>query len=472
MLFQTTEFAVFFLVVSAVHFALSLERRTWLLLAASYYFYMSWDARFAVLILASTIIDYVCCIGIEQNEARRRPYLVASIACNLGILGFFKYYGFFVDSATDAMSVLGFDAHLPALDIVLPVGISFFTFQSMSHTTDVYRREIRAERSFLRFALFVAFFPQLVAGPIVRASQFLPQLRRRFRFNAARLYWGLERILVGLAKKVVIADNLSPLVDLVYADPSIFDTKMLWLATLCYSVQIYADFSGYSDMAIGLARILGFKIPENFDMPYCSRTPSEFWRRWHISLSTWLRDYLYIPLGGNRGGRVKTERNLMLTMLLGGLWHGASYNFILWGGIHGLLLVIYRPIERVAARLKGLHGPVLKLLSTALLFLIVTTAWVPFRARSLADCGTILEGMYVGWSFGFEVDQLTDVSLTFVAVILAVVLVAHVVGTRMRPVLAFARRTPVLRSVTLAVLVFTVFQFRFLGQTPFVYFQF
>jgi alginate O-acetyltransferase complex protein AlgI len=324
--------------------------RKLLMLTASYYFYAQWDARLLSLIIASTTMDFWFAYAMDVvAPARRKALLVASVVANLGLLAYFKYAGFFVDSAVDALNALGVAATHRHLEIILPVGISFYTFQSMSYVIDVYRRELKASRSWLDFYLFVAFFPQLVAGPIVRAIDFLPQLLAPPRFSAARLVDGLELFMIGLFKKLVIADEIATQVDSVYADLGHYSSLEVFLAAVGFCFQIYADFSGYSDMAIGCARMLGYELCENFRLPYLARSVTEYWRRWHISLSTWFRDYLYIPLGGNRHGTFKTYRNLIVTFLLTGLWHGASWTFVMFGAWNGFMLIV----ERVAAKLRG-----------------------------------------------------------------------------------------------------------------------
>ncbi|MEO0512591.1 MAG: MBOAT family O-acyltransferase [Planctomycetota bacterium] len=474
MLFQSVEFLVFAGFVLAAYFALPHTRRRWLLLIASYAFYMAWDYRFSALMLASTLIDYTACLRIERSgrTVERRSWLVASLAANLGLLGVFKYLDFFIGSFGDLLSAVGVDAGLRAVGLILPVGISFYTFQSMSQTIDVYRGEIRAERDLLSFAVYVAFFPQLVAGPIVRARDFLPQLRRRVGWSWVRARAGFERFLLGLTKKVVIADNLGSFADLVYNDPGSFDTPMTWLGTLCFAGQIYADFSAYSDMAIGIARVFGFRFPENFDAPYTARSPSEFWRRWHISLSTWLRDYLYISLGGNRGGAWKTYRNLALTMLLGGLWHGASYNFIIWGAFHGALLIaqrltepITRPLSATAPRLAGVLG-------WAFMLLAAVVAWVPFRAATLDDTLTVLDAMFVHLSADFDLATLRSVDLPLIWILLGALAVEQAVirftkDTRLRVL-----GSPAARGLAFGLAGFAAMHFRYDGEVPFVYFQF
>ncbi|PJZ70763.1 hypothetical protein CH373_07550 [Leptospira perolatii] len=314
------------------------------LLIGSYYFYLSWDPRFGLLIFGTTLLDYSVGRGMEKvGEGRLRKFLLSiSLVGNLCVLGFFKYFHFFVDSGIAVFSAFGWSISPPLLRVILPVGISFYTFQSLSYTIDVYRRQIEAERSFWKYALFLSFFPQLVAGPIVAAREFLPQLKNWVQWREMDIRSGIVLILIGTWKKAVLADNISILSDTLYDYPHLVSSLFAWLGSISYALQIYFDFSGYSDIAIGSAILLGFRLPENFRMPYLSGSFSEFWRRWHISLSSWLRDYLYIPLGGNRHGESRTYFNLIVTMVLGGLWHGASWNFVAWGSAHGLLLGIER----------------------------------------------------------------------------------------------------------------------------------
>jgi len=397
MLFPTLEFAVFFCIVLPVCWALNSRPRQWAgaMLAASLVFYGWWDVRFVVLILAATLVNQLAAVGIHRARgAARRHILVAAVTADLVLLGFFKYYGFFVLSTEAAFTALGMPLDLPLLDIILPVGISFFTFQALSYVVDVYRRQLQPA-SLLTFAVYLAFFPQLVAGPIVRASELLPQLtapRDAEQIDTARA-WRL--IVGGLFKKTVIADLLATtLVDPVFAEPAAHTGPQLALAVYGYAVQIYCDFSAYSDIAIGLALLMGLTFPDNFNAPYTAASLRDFWRRWHMTLSRWLRDYLYIPLGGSRDGSWRTYRNLFLTMLLGGLWHGASWRFVLWGALHGGYLGIERLIDvRYPQRRRW---PVWA--QRLLVFHYVCFCWIFFRAQSMADVGTILGGLVSGWT--------------------------------------------------------------------------
>lgn len=347
MLFNSFDFLLFFVVVFIVQRLLPHRQRNLFLLATSYFFYSCWDWRFLSLIMISTLVDFYCgraIFGSNVNKIRKR-YIVISILTNLGILGFFKYAGFFVDSANILISSLGHNPTSFHLNIVLPVGVSFYTFQTMSYTIDIYRKQVKPAENIIDFALFVAFFPQLVAGPIERAKNFLPQVLKKPVVSSSMIMEGGWLVFWGLFKKSVIADNMAIIVDQAFSSSSLAGGDLL-IAVYAFAIQIYCDFSGYSDMARGIAKMMGYNLMLNFKVPYFATNPSEFWRRWHISLSSWLRDYLYIPLGGNRNGRLQTYRNLFVTMLLGGLWHGAAWKFVLWGAYHGTLLALHRIMSK------------------------------------------------------------------------------------------------------------------------------
>ncbi len=390
MSFNSIHFLLFFLTVLALYWVLRRNRvlRVAFLLVASYYFYMSWNAAYAGLILGSTLLDFFVGRAIFKAERHRtkRALLITSIAGNLGVLFVFKYYNFFIGSMTQVLDVAPGSATYLYHSLLLPVGISFYTFQTLSYTIDIYRGKLEPTGSFLNFALFVSFFPQLVAGPIVRASHFLPQLERDSRYDDRQAERGLAQVMLGLFKKICIADLLAlSLVDKAFADPSACSSAYLLLAAYGYAFQIYYDFSGYSDIAIGAARMLGFDLPINFNRPYCATSMRDFWRRWHISLSTWLRDYLYVPLGGGKGSVHKTARNLAIVMLLGGLWHGAAWTFLIWGAIHGSLLGAGRIFHRftgIDADRSSQSTPA-RLLRVALTFHVAAACFVLFRSVDL-----------------------------------------------------------------------------------------
>jgi len=396
MLFSSPIFLIFFSIVFVIAWAeRNAARRKFWLLAASYIFYAAWDWRFLSLIALSTAVDFIAGRAIQSSEdsKRRRALLIASLVVNLGVLGFFKYFNFFVESASALLAPMGLTEADRALSIVLPVGISFYTFQSMSYTIDIYRGRVAPAQRFFDFAAFVSLFPQLIAGPIVRFSHLGPQLVNRVH-ELPRFSRGLFLFVVGMAKKILVADTLALLAAPLFAqeEPSFVSS---WVSMFLFAGQIYFDFSGYSDMAIGLGNMLGFEFPWNFRSPYKAVSFSDFWRRWHISLSTWLRDYLYIPLGGNRRSVPRTYINLFATMLIGGLWHGASWNFVLWGAAHGSFL----GLERLAKGF-GIPAPPLPI-RRLLIFLGVTLAWVPFKFETFAQTTHWLGSMLgLGGSLG------------------------------------------------------------------------
>jgi len=388
MTFVSFEFCVLFGLVFLTYWSTGRRTQNLILLVASYVFYGWWDWRFLSLIAASTVLDWVVSLGIDRSHSpgRRRALILVSLVANLTLLGFFKYFNFFTESFKAMLEGFGLGgaADLPTLEIILPVGISFYTFQTLSYTIDVYRGQLKACRSLVDFSLYVSFFPQLVAGPIERATHFLPQIYRDRTLTWDQVARGSYLILFGCFKKLAVADGVSPFVDAVFADSGARGGEVL-LAVYLFAFQIYADFSAYSDIARGTSKLLGFDLMVNFRVPYFSSNPSEFWRRWHISLSSWLRDYLYIPLGGNRRGRVRTYGNLMLTMLLGGLWHGAAWNFVLWGAYQGALLCGFRLwMGDAPARPSG-SWP-WRLVKIFLFFQLVCFGWLLFRCDSFAAC--------------------------------------------------------------------------------------
>ena len=472
MIFNSLEFAVFFVVVFLVYGLLKHRLQNLWLLAASYLFYGAWDWRFLGLILLSTAVDYTVGIRLfkEQNPSIRFRWVSLSLAINLGILGYFKYAGFFVQSFIELLEALDVSLSVDLLHIVLPVGISFYTFQTLSYTVDIYRRRLEPERNVLNFALFVAFFPQLVAGPIERATRLLPQIAKPRRISFEAISEGSWLVFWGLFKKVVIGDNLGPLVNAVYAPGASPSGPEVMLATYAFAVQIYCDFSGYTDIARGIAKILGFDLMLNFNLPYFARNPADFWRRWHISLSTWLRDYLYISLGGNRRGSTRTYINLALTMLLGGLWHGAAWNFVVWGAYQGFLLIVHRACQKPLQRLvptSSLGTKAWNLLSIVVTFQWVCLGWMIFRADSVAQIGFLLGRLFEPWNLGLVPAWILPFTLLTAPLIL-MQLAQFTTGD-----LNCIQRCPVLlRAVIYAVffLVLVILGEDF-GQ-PFIYFQF
>jgi D-alanyl-lipoteichoic acid acyltransferase DltB (MBOAT superfamily) len=472
-LFNSTSFAIFFAVVFTLWLATARSHKLQnvVLTVASYLFYGSWDPRFLALLWFSTLVDFGIGLALDgsQDERRRKRWITLSVVTQLSILGFFKYFEFFRDGAGQLLALADIDVPPRTLEVVLPVGVSFYTFQTMSYTIDVYRRVIPAERSLLSFAAFASMFPQLVAGPIERARNILPQVNHRRPPSLNHFYEGSWLVLWGLFKKVFIADNAAALVDASFANAAHLGRYEALVALYAFALQIYCDFSGYTDIARGTARILGFDFALNFARPYLAQSPVEFWQRWHISLSSWLRDYLYIPLGGNRGGQLLTCRNLMLTMLLGGLWHGASLTFVVWGAFHGALLVAHRLSEPWLARLRpreALGRAVYGAVAWFALFHAVVLGWLPFRAKSLQEVGEVLQALAQG---GTQTALAQERALTLG--VLAALLVAYELVEEWKP--APVTRMPVpSRAAFYAVVLLALI----VGGAPagqaFIYFQF
>ncbi|MCB9170611.1 MAG: MBOAT family protein [Flavobacteriales bacterium] len=403
MSFNSVRFLVFYTVVVLAFFGLRHRFRWIMLLIASLYFYMSWRAEYVLLILLSGVIDYWASwqMGKREDIHARRPFLILSLCSNLGLLFSFKYFNFLNDSARQVVEHFGAHYPIPMLDVLLPVGISFYTFQTMSYSIEVYWGRMRPEKHFGIYMLYVCYFPQLVAGPIERAQNLLHQFRQRVTFDHARVSSGLKLMAWGLFKKVMIADRVAPMVDNVYNSPGQHGGPAYILATILFAIQIYCDFSGYSDIAIGSARVMGVDLMRNFRSPYFSRNISEFWRRWHISLSTWFRDYVYIPLGGNRTVKWRWYYNLFITFFLSGIWHGANWTFVIWGALHGLYLIFAIVSTEWRDRLGRMIGldkaPVLNAaVQITITLVLVLLGWVFFRANHVRDAFTVLAGMGSG----------------------------------------------------------------------------
>ena len=479
MLFNSLDFAVFLPVVFVLYWALrELHRHAGnlVLLVASYIFYGWWDPRFLTLIAFSTVVDLSLGRALEGtlNEGRRKALLWTSITVNLGLLGYFKYANFFLDQIEGAFTLLGHPIHADRLDIILPVGISFYTFQTLSYTIDVYRRHMPATRDPLAFAAFVAFFPQLVAGPIERASNLLPQFTSPRVFNTPAAVDGLRQILWGFFKKMVIADNCAEQVDRVFGQHTGLEGSTLLLGAVLFALQIYGDFSGYSDIAIGTARLFGFSLMRNFAFPYFSRDIAEFWRRWHISLGTWFRDYLYVPLGGSRGGTAMKVRNTFVIFLVSGLWHGANWTFIVWGALNAIyflpLLLTRRNREHLGPVAKGRLLPGAADLSRMMLtFLLTCIAWVFFRAP---DVGTALA--YLGGIMDASLLSPHSLRLDALPFLIAFFLAVEWLGREGEHALSsLGRRWPrILRWTAYSAVLFLIGLFMRTEETPFIYFQF
>jgi D-alanyl-lipoteichoic acid acyltransferase DltB (MBOAT superfamily) len=483
MLFNSSTFLIFLPIAVGVYFSIPARWRWLWLLLASYVFYAAWKPGYLVLIFISTVVDYCAGLGFEKTDdsRRRRLLLGASLFANLSLLFLFKYYNFFAESVSEVTGDLfGTEAILPQLDVLLPIGISFYTFQTLSYTIDLYRGKRRAERHFGIFALYVSFFPQLVAGPIERSTRLLPQFYQVFDFRYSRVVSGLRLMLWGFFKKLVVADRLALLVDGVYAAPEDQAGLFLVLGTLFFSFQVYCDFSGYSDIAIGSARLMGFDLMQNFRSPYFSRSLTEFWRRWHISLSTWFRDYLYIPLGGNRRSSGRTNVNLLAVFVVAGFWHGADWHFILWGAIHGVILVCERTFRAVNPWKRIRPTRFSMALQTVLCFTVLTASFVVFRANSVGEAFVIFERLPSGWELlgdakGFFASLPMGVTPAHFLLSLVALALFTVVEFRIRETNfdAWLERMP--KAERWFVYYLLVLSIMFLGQfgeQPFIYFQF
>ena len=496
MSFTSVAFLLFLPIVWATYWGL--RRREWqnlLLVCASYVFYGWWDARFCLLMLTSSLVDYVLGLTLEsgpddstegkarQAEHRRRRRLLGlSLVCNLGLLGVFKYFGFFVDSFQATATWLGWSPGTVTLEIILPVGISFYTFQTLSYTIDIYRGRLTPTRNVVDYLAFVSFFPQLVAGPIERASRLLPQFQQARRWNRETFEDGLRQMLWGLFKKVVIADSLAGPVAAAFADPDTVGGPRLMVATVMFAYQIYCDFSGYSDIAIGTARLFGIGLMRNFAYPYFSQSIVEFWQRWHISLSTWFRDYVYIPLGGSRGSRNQTWRNAIVTFLVSGLWHGAAWRFVAWGGLHGTSLIAFpRPSEKAPIEQPG--GPGLVpglgvLFRMVAVFTLACAFWVFFRADNMADAWMIwkkiITEIHIGNGYRELLLEYRSRGPLFEIVHLLLVFLAIEWFNRHKPhPIDFPGWPRPLRWSAYAALTWFVIEYGGRGESnPFIYFQF
>lgn len=482
MLFNSFEFLIFYVAVVVLFFTVHDRYRWVLLLGASYWFYMSWRVEYVLLIMATTLINYGVAIAIEKSrcDKLRTALLVLGVGASLSLLLTYKYANFVSENVEQALAAVTITWDVPYLDLILPLGISFYTFQAIGYVIDVYRGETRAERHLGIFALYVSFFPQLVAGPIERSHRLLPQFRRTQSFELTRLVSGLGLILWGLFKKVVVADNIAAVVDTVYENPDAFSGPFLILATFFFAIQIYCDFSGYSDMAVGTARILGYNLMVNFERPYFARSVAQFWRRWHISLSTWFRDYVYRPLGGNRVSRLVWVRNITVVFLLSGIWHGANWTFVVWGLIHGLALVAGALTVELRIRFSDAIGlsrlpKVHALVQTLVVTVIVLIAWVFFRAQSIGEAMSIIGG-FTDFT-DVRVDMLWSMGLTrfemavAIASILALFLTEAIQEFEPTPATKlWSMRT--VRWASYAMAFYAIVFFGLFGGKEFIYFQF
>ena len=469
MLFDTPIYLLFLTIVVAVYWRLNQRRQNVLLLLASYFFYGWWDWRFLLLMIGSTIIDFLIARGIEgaSDQRKRKILLITSLVLNFAILGFFKYFNFFLDStvaALDALGIHGVPRHL--LAVILPPGISFYTFQEVAYIVDVSAGRIKASRNFIEYGLFISLFPHLIAGPIQRPSHLLPQVQTRRVFDPSAFRDGCMLILMGLVRKAVIADNCAHLANAAFSGALGNDGWATCIGIYAFAWQIYGDFSGYSDIARGSAQLLGFHFMVNFRQPYLACSLQEFWRRWHISLSTWLRDYLYIPLGGSRGGHVKTYRNILITMLLGGLWHGANWTFVVWGAIHGCVLSIERWISGSRLHVAQSTG-VRRLAGRILTFQLVCFSWIFFRAENVSSAFNMLKTLgHFQWSPDYAAAWLFVIALSGLAIMMDLEM------ERSGGEYVFQNRVPVLRYSAALIAIALVTLFSASGNHAFIYFRF
>lgn len=479
MLFNSLSFAIFLPIVFILYWALPHRFRWAVLLITSYYFYMSWNVKYVVLILGTTFISYITALLLEKTDSPgiKKGCLGITAVISLGILFFFKYFNFFQDSVIAIFNTFAISLHPTTLNLLLPVGISFYTFQTLSYVIDVYKGTVPAEHHFGKYAAFISFFPQLVAGPIERTSNLLPQIKAEHHFRYDKAAYGMKLMVWGFFKKLVIADVFAAYVDKVYDSPHAFKGFALVLATLFFTIQIYCDFSGYSDIAVGCAKLLDIDLMYNFKSPYFSASIKEFWSRWHISLSTWFKDYVYIPLGGNRRGRLRTNLNLIITFLVSGLWHGANWTFVIWGGIHGCLQVVEKTLFKNVTVKKFSFIWVLRVI---LVFLLCSFAWIFFRANTLKDAGLIISNLFYGldagiltyllngfYNIGFSVE-------TFAVPLFSILLLAvyDFFSLKTDVIQWISSKHIVIRySVYLFMLVF-IMLFKASGEAAFVYFQF
>jgi len=487
MLFNTIEFIIFFIVVLiSVEFIKYRKFQHLFLLMCSYFFFYFSSNYLVTLLIFSTLLDFYAgkAIWNSTNIKRKKLILCISLAGNLGLLGFFKYVNFGIEQFNLLGNFIGYDP-TPFLNIALPIGISFYTFQTISYTVDIYRGKLKPSTSLTEFAIFVSFFPQLVAGPILRAKDFLPQLREKMKnfnqnsklrlivLNSTNLKVGITLMAFGFLKKVFFADNISPLVNNILGNPIGYDSLSIMLGAVGYGIKIYGDFSGYSDIAIGAALILGFKIPMNFNKPYFATSPSDFWKRWHISLSTWLRDYLYIPLGGNKKSNLRTYGNLMTVMLLGGLWHGAAFNFIIWGALHGLYLAVHKLLsdkipDSKLSFFKTKPGKIIAIIITQY---FVFLAWIPFRVQ---DTNMMLYAMEKYLFFDFQIEQFQNTlsANLFPTILIALFIILNFVSYKKNLVEKISNLNLTTWILFLSIVMMLIFFFFDGNPEDFIYFKF
>lgn len=475
MLYTSFKFLLFFPIVCLFYFLFKKEktRKIWLLIS-SYFFYMCWNPYYTLLLLFSAIVTYLSGKFICKYPKNKKIFLILSLVINIGILFFFKYSNFFIDNLNNVFSIFNINS-INHLDILLPVGISFYTFQALSYTLDVYRGNVKEEKDFIDYALFVSFFPQLVSGPIEKSKDFLPQLKIKHNFDYDRVKKGLLIMLVGFIYKMVIADRIAIAVNTVYGNLSNYSGIILFITAILYSFQIYTDFYGYSLIAKGTAKVLGYELYDNFDSPYLSKSIKEFWRRWHISLSTWFRDYLYFPLGGSRTSYIKKIRNIMIVFLVSGLWHGASWTFVIWGLLHGLYQVIGILTSKLREKIKS-NNKILSSLKIVFTFLLVTFAWIFFRASTFYDAIYVITNSFKNFDLNLMSLGLDKYNLIFMLASVVLVVVFDIKRLKVDLYKWLQERNIVIRWIIYFALIWIILIFGIYGpgysENTFIYIQF
>jgi len=477
MLFNSIRFLIFFPLVVILYFSISPKYRWVLLLAASYYFYMCWRVEYIILIILSTLIDYIAGIKIEDasDNRIRKKYLILSLCVNLGLLFFFKYFNFFGDSLNNLFSSINLNTTVPELKVLLPIGISFYTFQTLSYTIDVYKGKKSAERHLGIFAVYVSFFPQLVAGPIERSTHLMPQFKEVHEFKYRNVSDGLKLMLWGFFKKLVIADRAAILVNTIYNNPEGYHGFPLWVATYLFAFQIFCDFSAYSDIARGSAQVMGFDLMLNFRRPYFAHNIGEFWHNWHISLSTWFRDYVYIPIGGSRVSKMRYYFNIMVVFLTSGLWHGANWTFVFWGGLHGVYHIITHLFINLPFQwLKNLHQKkIVRIIEIIFTFHIVCFAWIFFRANSLSDAFYVVSHLFSGLKLEFSNTWgLTTVNMAMMVIAIFIMTSVQLLQRRVSIRAMVAKYPLMIRYLVYLGLIFLILTMGLFTNDEFIYFQF
>ena len=469
MLFNSIAFLLFFPIVCVIYFSIPpqmIRARNLLLLIASYYFYMNWQPAYALLLLTSTFVTYIAALGIGCFEDRRKKKicLVSSLVLNLAILFLFKYYNFLSSNISMGLDACGLKIDIPELGFILPVGISFYTFQALGYSIDVYRGTTKVERDFATYALFVSFFPQLVAGPIERSNNLLPQFKQQHRFDYEAVLSGVKLMVWGYFMKLALADRCGIYVDAIFNNVDKHNGGSYLVASLLFPFQIYGDFAGYSLIAIGVARVMGFRLMENFRRPYFATSVGEFWHRWHISLSTWFKDYVYIPLGGNRVGRLRNYFNLLVTFVISGIWHGANWTFFLWGTLHGFLLCIEKALGIGKQKFTGIN----KFFHWAITFVLVCLAWILFRANSLSDAMMVIKGIFTN----LGVPKPEYANFIAIGMAMTILLIKEFADEYQWPVRVADSKSWIVRHVYLVMMIAYIILFGVLGGDQFIYFQF